>query len=197
MLHRERRLKGALVRGTDGDLGVLEGLYFDDQQWSIRHLVVQRESALNDGAVLVSPASIQADWNIAMLHASVSRNEVRDSPAFTASADQTIATAADAGQVRLTDQIIGFHIKATDGEIGHVDDLLIDEATWRISYLLVDTSNWIGGKWVAIAPHVLRSIDWHAGTVDVAITRDAVKESPTMDSLPLPSAETMPSFILM
>jgi uncharacterized protein YrrD len=36
MLHRERRLKGTLVRGTDGsDLGVVERLYFDDQGWTI------------------------------------------------------------------------------------------------------------------------------------------------------------------
>jgi hypothetical protein len=197
MLHKERRLKGALVRGTDGDLGVLEGLYFDDQQWTIQHLVVRRESALNEGAVLVSPASIQADWNIAILHATLSQNEFRNSPAFTASAGNTIATAGGAGLVRLTDQIIGFHIKATDGEIGHVDDLLIDESNWRISYLVVDTSNWIGGKWVAIVPQVLRSIDWEAGTVEVSITRDAVKQSPPMDSMPVPSAETMPPFMLM
>jgi hypothetical protein len=74
---------------------------------------------------------------------------------------------------------------------------LIDESNWRISYLVVDTSNWIGGKWVAIMPQVLRTIDWEAGTVDVAITREAVKQSPPMDSMPLPSAETMPPFVLM
>jgi hypothetical protein len=91
----------------------------------------------------------------------------------------------------------GFHLKATDGEIGHVDDLLIDEDSWRICYLVVDTSNWIGGKWVAIVPSVLRSIDWAGGTLEVAITRDAFKHSPPMDSMPVPSAETMPPFVLM
>ncbi len=47
--------------------------------------------------------------------------------------------------------IQGFHVHATDGHIGHVDDFLIDESSWQIRYLVVDTSNWLG-KWVAVAP---------------------------------------------
>ena len=43
----------------------------------------------------------------------------------------------------------GFHIQATDGGIGHVDDFLVDER-WNVRYLVVDTSNWIGGKSVII-----------------------------------------------
>jgi len=196
MLHRERRLKSALVRGTDGDLGVLERLFFDDQQWAIRDLVVSRDKSLNDGSVLISAASIQRNWNVEVLPANLSRNEIRDSPAIDAKDDMPAVSGAD-GHLRATEQIIGFHIKATDGEIGHVDDLLIDEDSWRISYLVVDTSNWIGGKSVAISPHVLRSVDWANGLLEVAITREAVKQSPPMDSMPVPSAENMPPFVLM
>ena len=51
----------------------------------------------------------------------------------------------------------GCHIHAIDGEIGHVDDVLVDERTLAVQYLVVDTSNWIGGKWVAISPSAARS----------------------------------------
>jgi hypothetical protein len=197
MLHRERRLNGAVVRGTDGDLGVVERLYFDDEQWTIRHLVLSRDKSLNGGLVLISPASIQPNWNVAMLLANLGGTEIRDRPEIAPDADLPAATEPNAAHVRSTNQIIGLHLHATDGEIGHVDDLLIDEDTWRIRYLVVDTSNWIGGKWVAIIPSVLRSIDWEGGTIEVAITRDAVKNSPSMDSLAVPSAETMPPFVLM
>ena len=131
-----------------------------------------------------------------MLVANLSRREVRDVPAIVADAILPSA-GADQGRVRSTDEFVGFHLKATDGEIGHADDLLIDEATWRICSLVVDTSNWIGGKWVAIVPSVLRSIDWSGRTIDVAITREAVRNSPAMDSMPVPLAETMPPFVLM
>jgi hypothetical protein len=50
---------------------------------------------------------------------------------------------------------------------------------------------------VAIVPSVLRSIDWTGRTIEVAITRDAVKQSPPMEEMPVPSAETMPPFVLM
>jgi len=39
-----------------------------------------------------------------------------------------------------TSKMRGFHILATDGEIGHVGDLFIDERTWSVRYLVVDTS---------------------------------------------------------
>ena len=39
-----------------------------------------------------------------------------------------------------TSKMRGVHILATDGEIGHVDDVLIDERTWSVRYLVVDTS---------------------------------------------------------
>jgi len=197
MLHRERKLKGALVRGTDGDLGVVERAYFDDEQWTIRYLVIDRDKSLNGGLVLMSPAAIGPEWNVAMLVASVSRNTVRDLPEIAADAELPAATEPNVAHVRRTDEIIGLHLHATDGEIGHVDDLLIDEETWRVRYVVVDTSNWIGGKWVAIVPSVLRAIDWAGGPLELAITRDAVKNSPSMESLAVPSAETMPPFILM
>ena len=53
-----------------------------------------------------------------------------------------------------TSKIIGFHLVATDGEIGHVDDVLVDEQ-WNVRYLVVDTSNWIGGRSVLLAPAAL------------------------------------------
>ena len=40
---------------------------------------------------------------------------------------------------------------ALDGEIGHVSDFLVDEGTWTVRYLVIDTSNWIGGRSVLIS----------------------------------------------
>lgn len=45
-----------------------------------------------------------------------------------------------------TSRMRGYHIEATDGTIGHVDNFLIDEFSWAVRYLVVDTSNWIGGR---------------------------------------------------
>jgi len=87
----------------------------------------------------------------------------------------------------------GFHIHAIDGEVGHVDDFVLDEATWTIQYLVVDTSNFIGGKWVAIAPTVIRAVDWGKLRVDVALTREQIRNGPTLENLDVPPAERWPT----
>jgi len=49
-------------------------------------------------------------------------------------------------------EVSGYHIHATDGELGHVEDFVIDDETWAIRYLIVDTRNWLPGKKILIAP---------------------------------------------
>ena len=93
--------------------------------------------------------------------------------------------------------IRGFHLHASDGEIGHVDDFLIDEATLQIRYLMVDTSNWIGGTWVAVSPASVTSIEWAEQRLHVALTREEIKNSPTMLEANVPSHEMTPPFLIM
>ena len=91
----------------------------------------------------------------------------------------------------------GFHVHATDGDIGHVDDFLIDESSWQIRYIVVDTSNWLGGKWVAVAPSSVSRIDWSNRELRVALTKAQIRESPNMEAVQVPSYELVPSFVIM
>ena len=75
----------------------------------------------------------------------------------------------------------GFHLLATDGEIGHVDDFLVNE-DWTLRYLVVDTSNWLGGKWVLISTTVLDEIDSPGKRIGVKLTLDEISRSPTVDT---------------
>jgi hypothetical protein len=78
--------------------------------------------------------------------------------------------------------VIGYHIHATDGDIGHVQDLLVDDQTWAIRYLVVDTSNWWGGHRVLVAPQWIEAVSWPDAKVSVDLTRQAVKAAPRYDS---------------
>lgn len=102
-------------------------------------------------------------------------------------------------RLRGTEEIKGFHVEASDGEIGHVDDCFIGEESWRIRYLLVDTSNWIGGRSVLVSTDVVETIDKEAGTLRVADSREDVRSSPTYDSImsTLDPAETGPPFLFI
>ena len=87
-----------------------------------------------------------------------------------------------------TSKIGGFHVVATDGSIGHVEDCLVDES-WTVRYLVVDTSNWIGGKSVVISPTALHGIDWSHSRMQVDLTREAIRESPSFDSIEIAPGE--------
>lgn len=85
------------------------------------------------------------------------------------------------------DEVLGYDIGATDGEIGHVDDFILDDETWTIRYLVAATRNWLpGGKKVLLPPSILNEVHWEKGTLAVDLSRDAVKECPEYDeSMPI------------
>jgi hypothetical protein len=86
----------------------------------------------------------------------------------------------------------GFHLHATDGVIGHVDDFLVD-AGWNVAYLVVDTSNWVGGKWVLISSSCIQKIDAEVKEIRVTLTRAEIERSPSVDTADIELIETMPS----
>ena len=72
-------------------------------------------------------------------------------------------------------------ISAKDGVIGHVDDFIIDDKTWAIRYLVVDTGVWWPGKKVLLAPKWVDRISWSESKVIVALDRETIKGSPEYD----------------
>jgi sporulation protein YlmC with PRC-barrel domain len=79
--------------------------------------------------------------------------------------------------LRSTERVTGYHIHATDGEVGHVNDFIIDDQTWQIKAIVVDTHNWFGGKKMIIPiAHVVK-IEWNDNLVFLAITKAAIDQS--------------------
>jgi len=84
--------------------------------------------------------------------------------------------------LRSCKETIGYHVDATDDDIGHVRDLLIDECAWAIRYIVVSTSNWFGGHQVLIAPQWIRDMSWAEHMVSVHLTRQQVKDALRYDA---------------
>jgi sporulation protein YlmC with PRC-barrel domain len=80
--------------------------------------------------------------------------------------------------LRSTLDVSGHDIQADDGEIGHVDDFIIDEETWAIRYLIIDTRNLWPGKKVLVSPQWIKRVSWSESKVFVNLTREAIKQSP-------------------
>jgi uncharacterized protein YrrD len=81
--------------------------------------------------------------------------------------------------LRSTRHVAGFSVVANDGEIGHVDDFVIDDGSWAIRYLVVATHNWWPGKKVLISPQWIKSVNWdHMGSLKIDLKREAIRSSP-------------------
>jgi hypothetical protein len=77
--------------------------------------------------------------------------------------------------------VLGLHIHARDGDIGHVKEFLIDDHTWSIRDLIVDTTNWWGDHQVLVALQSIETVSWQDATMSVGLTRQAIKDAPSYD----------------
>jgi hypothetical protein len=74
--------------------------------------------------------------------------------------------------------VSGYHIQAIDGEVGHVEDFIIDDESWTIRYLVVSTLNWWPGKKVLVSPQWVTRVDWNDSKVSIDLSRETIKQSP-------------------
>lgn len=81
--------------------------------------------------------------------------------------------------LRSTTEVTGYHIRATDGNIGHVEDVLVDSTSWGVRYLIVDTSNWWFGQHVVMSPYAVKDVDWSDRHIGLDLSRDQIKSSPS------------------
>lgn len=75
-----------------------------------------------------------------------------------------------------------YAIKATDGELGRVDELYLDDASWTVRYFIVDTGTWLTGRTVLIAPGFIENLNEGNRYLVVNLTRKQVKTAPSIDS---------------
>lgn len=232
MIRSVKDLHRCTVAARDGDIGQVTDLYFDDERWVIRYLVVDAKKLEPRTWVLISPMSVaNVDWASGAITLSVTTNQVRNSPDIDAdkpvsrqreaeylryyqypyywggaglwgaglspavvapmgvnmppdrAAEQTDEEKADSADshLRSTREVIGYHIHAIDGELGHIDDFLVDDESWAIGYALVDTSNWWFGRKVLLDPELIRDVNWSAQKVSVGLSRQALKNSTPFD----------------
>lgn len=84
--------------------------------------------------------------------------------------------------LRSTKEVTGYAIQARDGEIGHVEDFILDEESWAIRYLGVDTKNWWPGKKVLVPVSLSEGVDWVARTLTLQLFRSQIRNAPEWEA---------------
>ena len=218
MLWSVEQLHGCSILATDGQIGKVDELYFDDEEWRIRYVVVDIGKWLLGRRVLVSPAVLGKPNQIThVLPVTLTRAQVKNSPDI--SQDKPVsrqpkieywpgleiparpgiaglyaAAQFAAGQdeaherdphLRSSRTVAGYHIQARDGQIGHVEDFIVDDETWIIRYLVVNTRNLLPGKKVLVAPRWVDRVSWLGSKVFEDLPRASIKDEPEYDPLAL------------
>jgi sporulation protein YlmC with PRC-barrel domain len=143
------------IAATDGDLGRVGDVYFDDRSWDVRYLAVDAGDWLSGRRVLVSPAAVQTSDTT--LRVALTRRQLGVEPANPGRVGESAGA-----HLQTATAVMGYTVHAEDGEIGHVADVLVDDRAWAIRYLLVAPENQRAGKRVLVAPAWLTHVAWDA-----------------------------------
>jgi hypothetical protein len=224
---RTSKILGGAIQATDGSIGSVDDLLFDDKTWTIRWAVVDTGSWLSGKKVLLPPSCFKRSARESgEFLVDLTREKVKDSPGI--ATDEPVSSQMEtdvyghygwapywsagyivplgaAGAVvpplgvgapmtdrdrlavedrqgdpnlRSVDEVTGYYVGATDDDIGHVEEFLIDEDGWAIRYVVVATRNWWPGKKVLVSPSWMRDVSWSDKTVQINLTREKVKGSP-------------------
>lgn len=92
-------------------------------------------------------------------------------------------TVEEDAHLRGFQEIVGYHLHASDGDIGHVENMMLDASDWSLPYFVVDTSNWWFGERVLMSVVAVTSIEWTDRRIHLDISKDQVKSSPKWDPL--------------
>lgn len=91
--------------------------------------------------------------------------------------------------LRSSEEVRGYRLHAEDGDIGHIDDFILESPDWTVRYLEVDTRNWLPSKHVPVSPTWLEKIDWVRQEVSVHLQRETIRTAPAYDPKELNSQE--------
>jgi hypothetical protein len=104
--------------------------------------------------------------------------EAESEPSQSTNTDQATSSQTIDSDLRSAKEVIGNHVEATDGEIGYVQDFIVDDDFWTIRYLVIDTHRWLPYGSVLVSPDWATEVSWDQKKVRVDLTREQVKNSP-------------------
>ena len=79
--------------------------------------------------------------------------------------------------LRSTLAVTGYAIHATDGEIGAVSGFIVDDKSWVVRDLVIETGRWYSGKEVLIASGKIGRISYENSQVLVNLTKSAIQHT--------------------
>ena len=77
-----------------------------------------------------------------------------------------------------TDMLTGFHIQTPEGEVGRLDDFVLDDAAWDIRYYVAEIGTRLPGRKVLMCPQWIQKINQRERKVLVNLALEKIKTGP-------------------
>lgn len=225
MLRNLKSLLGFNILAEDGEIGEVIDIYFSDDTWTIRYLVVDTGPWIFGRKVLIAVNALGTpDWEAEKFPVSLTREQVKNSPdmdtdkpvsrhqeielhnyyrwngywtvqpgfnselkvpgpAFPATPAPAERVEPEQGDPHLQSakSILAYHVKCKDGSVGQVEDLLIDDETWFIRFIVVETGGLLSGKRILIAPLWIEAVRGKDSEIFIPVDSAQIKNSPEYD----------------
>jgi hypothetical protein len=181
MLWNASAIEGYGVEGSDGPIGIVADFLFEDVAWTSRWLAVDTGPWLGGRRVLLPRIALdRPDRGQRLFPVHLTRRKISDSPHIASGmrvsqeveaefcayyscepywSDGRYQTTNGATRLRSVAAIRGFHIHASDGEIGRVSDFLLDDVGWGVKFLALNMRWWPEQR-ILISPRSALAIDW-------------------------------------
>lgn len=201
MLRGFKKILGFAVHAADGEIGKIIDFYFDDHTWEVLYVIVEMGNWLTKKDSLIC-RELLGPSGLSSIAADSTVNQIENSPQFddlnTLSIEQELKlhnyynvphkrNTAEAILHKVSD-FIDFRVLTNEGEIGHIDDIFIDDENWDMRLIVLETGTWFSEKKILIIPSLVQSIDWDLLKVELAISKEIVMKAPPFDpSIPITS----------
>jgi uncharacterized protein YrrD len=188
MLRNVTALLGTPILAKDGEIGHLNDVLVDDQSWVIRYFVVETGKLLSRRRVLLSPFSVsEPKWEKPVLPVNLMSEEVQQSPdadtdlpvyrqqeiamtqqyGWPAYGPITAAHLRENGgestgdpNLRSVKELLTYRVRTLDGEMGSLDDLIVEDVNWFIRFLLLNVGSWLKDQKLLVATRWVGSVSW-------------------------------------
>jgi sporulation protein YlmC with PRC-barrel domain len=210
MLHSAKELRGYELLATDGKIGKVHDFFLDETDWAIRYLVADTGTWLPGRRVLVSSIALHLPKpESRLLPVELTREQIKRAPSVGTNEPISYrlqiesyqfygwpafggggsisrrATESDQPSgdphLRSSEELIDYHVEAINGEIGHLEDLFIDDEVWTVNYVTVNTRNWLAGKRVLVKSQSIQSVSWDDKKIFINLPRDTIRNAPEYD----------------
>ena len=199
MLKSLKDLKKNKIEMKNGDEKPIKDFLTDDVNMTVRYIVVDGEDWLPGRSVLVSTQTVGKPTANYELPVNLTLDQIKNGPIL--EKDKPIdrqyetnlfgyygwkpywSTEGKTQNLISMDEVVSYRVAALDGEIGHAEDLIVEDSDWTIRYLVVDTSNWNPmAKKTLISTNWIKDVNMRTKMINVDVSRDMVKNSPEYNS---------------